>query len=85
MRKREEGSTVACFRLPALLDAASKATIVVTTRYGRCGMRFYLFELFVACAWAGILPGCPNLDRRTIRVLWLKRLSARLQRSAEMF
>ncbi|KER24375.1 hypothetical protein T265_07934 [Opisthorchis viverrini] len=33
------------------------------------------------CTWAGILPGRPHLDRRTIRVLnqslWLKSLTAR--------
>ena len=86
--KEGRGSAVACFRLPALLDATSKATLVVTPRDGRCGMTFCLFVLFIVCAWAGILPGCPNLDRRTIRVLnqslWLKSPSARQRRSAEI-
>ena len=57
------------FSLTALLDAASKATLVVTPRDGRCGMKFCLFVLFVVFAWAGILSGRPNLDRRTSRVL----------------
>ena len=86
---RREGSAVAYSRLPALLDAVSKVTLVVTPRDGRCGMRFCLFLLFIVCAWAGMLPGRPNLDRRTIRVLyqslWLKSLSARQRRSAEVF
>ena len=34
-KSRREASAVACFRLPALLDAASKATLVVTPRDGR--------------------------------------------------
>ena len=44
---------------------------------------------FHGCTWARILPGCPDLDRRTIRVLiqslWLKSLSARQRSSAEVF
>ena len=89
MRETKEGRVTSSLFSLACPSGCSKATLVVTPRDGRCGMRFCLFVLFIVCACAGVLPGCPNLDMRTIRVLnqnlWLKSVSARQRKSAEMF
>ena len=45
-KERREGSAVACFRLPTLLDAVDKATRFIL-RDGRCSMDILLFVLFV--------------------------------------
>jgi len=56
-KSRREASAVACFRLPALLDAASKATLVVTPRDGRCGMSLFVFVSFMVVRGLGYCQG----------------------------
>ena len=54
---RREASAVACFRLPALLYAASKATRLMTPRDGRCGMSLFVCVQFMVVRGLGYCQG----------------------------
>ncbi|KAG5447968.1 hypothetical protein CSKR_100914 [Clonorchis sinensis] len=66
-RERRGVSGVSCFRLPAVLYAASKVTRLIARSDGRCGEFICVCEI-QGCTWAWILPRRPCPDGRTIDV-----------------